>query len=45
MIQLNKRFDETMLVLPATLFLILFSIYPLIFPFLKEPHCQIITSF
>ncbi|HHT11307.1 MAG TPA: sugar ABC transporter permease [Candidatus Atribacteria bacterium] len=33
MIQLNKRFDETMLVLPATLFLILFSIYPLIFSF------------
>jgi len=33
MIQLNKRFDKTMLVLPATLFLILFSIYPLIFSF------------
>jgi multiple sugar transport system permease protein len=33
MIQLNKRFDKTMLVLPAALFLILFSIYPLIFSF------------
>jgi multiple sugar transport system permease protein len=33
MIQLNKHFDKTMLVLPAALFLILFSIYPLIFSF------------
>ncbi|HAX98415.1 MAG TPA: hypothetical protein DCY12_05900 [Candidatus Atribacteria bacterium] len=33
MIQLNKRFDKIMLVLPAALFLILFSIYPLIFSF------------
>lgn len=33
MIQLNKRLEKTMLVLPAALFLILFSIYPLIFSF------------
>jgi len=33
MIQLNKHFDKTILVLPAALFLILFSIYPLIFSF------------
>lgn len=33
MIQHNKHFNKTMLVLPAALFLILFSIYPLIFSF------------
>ena len=33
MIHLNKRLEKTMLVLPAALFLILFSIYPLIFSF------------
>lgn len=33
MIKLPKRFDKIMLVLPAALFLILFSIYPLLFSF------------
>jgi len=33
MIKLTKRLDKIMLVLPAAIFLILFSIYPLLFSF------------